>query len=724
MNTNADQIYSNNLVNQYQAHLSENTQLVNVIPSSANRIIHQTTNSINGDANDLNERSLDLSTDYMSNANLSSNVNIVNYLPNLPVTIINTSSDHIHHQNHQYIKKCESILSIHQPKEQSHMIHIYGDSNIIQSTDLPVLTPLKYMEYQNNLSSIVTSAGTDEQQILMNNDDVMSEKSDCESIHEQPLKQSLPHKKRIAKKLNSDEFSIILTDPDANIRALQAANPQFECIECGLSFIGQLEFYMHLKEHYEGQSSSLMRHTKRKRFAQHEELEIHVHDEEDPNSVAENLIIESLEDSQDDIKSEEIEGDAFGFSEPEDMEDFRKEVEKVVETIGDTECLPDSSWNYQVSDEMDESHTNVTIMESYSEKMDSIDQSNYSNQQELKCESYLCTQDIKDDNDVDEHTILHFTNNSNELIDIKHERMNDPAIIQPSVLETDEEDEKPLEEVRLLLKKTKRYQKQKVQNDAEVEFNECLKKIQNFKCNDCNKCFNSRTALGYHLKTHSSERRYVCDQCGKKFLTNGALKVHLRLHTNDRPYKCNFPDCGKSFRQWGDLKYHETSLHSDKKDHICEFCAKAFARKYSLVIHRRIHTGEKTYKCTECDKSFRASSYLLNHKRIHSGERPFACMVCGKKFRVQGDLKRHTKIHDRVKNGVVKEKKKVIEPQVISNNQDINNVAGKECVDLSKEKKAMENTDSNFIENLTKKGIGNNEVTKKIKKSHKKKNVK
>lgn len=48
-------------------------------------------------------------------------------------------------------------------------------------------------------------------------------------------------------------------------------------------------------------------------------MEIH-HEE---NSVPENLIIESLEDSQDDIKSE---GDAFGFSEPEDMEDFRKEV--------------------------------------------------------------------------------------------------------------------------------------------------------------------------------------------------------------------------------------------------------------------------------------------------------------------------------------------------------------------------------------------------------------
>lgn len=184
----------------------------------------------------MNERSLDLSTDYMSNGNLSSNVNIVNYMSNLPVTIINTSSDHLQHQNHQhhhYInKKCDSnfIQQQSNKEQQSHMIHIYGDSNIIQSTDLPVLTPLKFMEYQNNLNSIVSSAGTDEQHILMTNDDAMSEKSDCESIHELPLKnskQSLPHKKRIAKKLNSDEFSIILTDPDTNIRTLQAANVSF-----------------------------------------------------------------------------------------------------------------------------------------------------------------------------------------------------------------------------------------------------------------------------------------------------------------------------------------------------------------------------------------------------------------------------------------------------------------------------------------------------------------
>lgn len=195
-----------------------------------------------------------------------------------------------------------------------------------------------------------------------------------------------------------------------------------------------------------------------------------------------------------------------------------------------------------------------------------------------------------------------------------------------------------------------------------------------FKCAVCGKVCNSMNSLQYHFLSHTGERPHQCEECGKGFLANSALKVHMRLHTGDKPYSCEV--CNRAFRQWGDLKYHMTSLHSEEKNHQCEFCGKDFARRYSLVIHRRIHTGERNYKCEYCDKTFRASTYLQDHRRIHTGshalylhllhiigpypyncasllftgEKPHKCEYCNKKFRVRSDMKRHWNIHLRAAN--------------------------------------------------------------------------
>ncbi|XP_031337903.1 zinc finger protein 431-like [Photinus pyralis] len=171
------------------------------------------------------------------------------------------------------------------------------------------------------------------------------------------------------------------------------------------------------------------------------------------------------------------------------------------------------------------------------------------------------------------------------------------------------------------------------------------KKPGELSCTDCDRVFAHRNSLIYHLRSHTGERPHQCEHCGKSFFAASALKVHMRLHSGDKPYKCEH--CGRNFRQWGDLKYHTISLHSDQKQYQCEYCGKDFARKYSLIVHRRIHTGERNYKCEFCGKSFRASSYLQNHRRIHTGEKPHPCEVCGKPFRVRSDMKRHMKTHGR-----------------------------------------------------------------------------
>ncbi|XP_059479936.1 zinc finger protein 567-like [Neocloeon triangulifer] len=171
------------------------------------------------------------------------------------------------------------------------------------------------------------------------------------------------------------------------------------------------------------------------------------------------------------------------------------------------------------------------------------------------------------------------------------------------------------------------------------------KKNEQLTCPHCGRVFNHRNSLVYHLRSHTGERPHQCEVCGKSFFAASALKVHMRLHSGDKPYKCEL--CGRHFRQWGDLKYHCISIHTEEKQYQCEYCGKDFARKYSLIVHRRIHTGEKNYKCEFCTKTFRASSYLQNHRRIHTGEKPHPCEICGKPFRVRSDMKRHMNTHKR-----------------------------------------------------------------------------
>ncbi|XP_043268969.1 zinc finger protein 19-like isoform X2 [Venturia canescens] len=181
-------------------------------------------------------------------------------------------------------------------------------------------------------------------------------------------------------------------------------------------------------------------------------------------------------------------------------------------------------------------------------------------------------------------------------------------------------------------KKKKSHKTRKVPNDE-------------LACPQCDRSFHHKNSLVYHMRSHSGERPHQCEICGKSFFAASALKVHKRLHSGDKPYKCE--DCGRHFRQWGDLKYHTMSIHSDQRQFQCEYCGKDFARKYSLIVHRRIHTGEKNYRCEYCNKTFRASSYLQNHRRIHTGEKPHPCTVCGKPFRVRSDMKRHMHTHMR-----------------------------------------------------------------------------
>lgn len=138
-----------------------------------------------------------------------------------------------------------------------------------------------------------------------------------------------------------------------------------------------------------------------------------------------------------------------------------------------------------------------------------------------------------------------------------------------------------------------------------------------FKCCECEKMYDKKTSLQYHLKTkHSDDRQFKCTFCNKAFAIKSDFVRHSRIHTNDKRYICSV--CGKKFTDRSTHLKHER-IHSGSKPYQCTICSKSFGYSFVLKNHLLTHTGEKDFDCPMCSKAFARKSKMKDHlRRVHS----------------------------------------------------------------------------------------------------------
>ena len=162
-----------------------------------------------------------------------------------------------------------------------------------------------------------------------------------------------------------------------------------------------------------------------------------------------------------------------------------------------------------------------------------------------------------------------------------------------------------------------------------------------YECIECGMKFANRTILRNHMSVHKTDRAiFQCDQCDKCFLTKSGLWQHRRAHSlrrgDNSALTCT--TCEKQFRSFDELREHLMSEH-DRKMFLCVKCQKIFPSERALSTHVATHSAAKTFACGECDQIFDQHSALKCHQRLHVGEKRFSCADCEAKFQTKSGLK-------------------------------------------------------------------------------------
>lgn len=193
--------------------------------------------------------------------------------------------------------------------------------------------------------------------------------------------------------------------------------------------------------------------------------------------------------------------------------------------------------------------------------------------------------------------------------------------------------------------------------------------VRSYPCDHpgCDRVYISSIAMQKHKRIKHSPpleaegaalaaRKYICEQCGASFNQSANLKYHRRTkhptkaeaEANDHErYDCNI--CQKQFHSRYTLKYHTLQKHAAQLEveqlHECKVCGRRMAKRFMLVQHMLMHNAEKM-PCEHCGRLFARKFELEAHIRaVHLKLKPFACKYCAESFASRKTLRHHEYIH-------------------------------------------------------------------------------
>ncbi|XP_077546602.1 uncharacterized protein LOC144159158 isoform X2 [Haemaphysalis longicornis] len=164
---------------------------------------------------------------------------------------------------------------------------------------------------------------------------------------------------------------------------------------------------------------------------------------------------------------------------------------------------------------------------------------------------------------------------------------------------------------------------------------------KNFSCHLCPYTAISNRDVTKHIRTHTKEKPFKCTVCLRAFSRNDNLAVHTATHASQKKttHRCKMCSA-RPFKSRTALQFHMFT-HTGQDPFKCNVCSKVFPQESQLERHMRIHSNNKPFKCNYCPLSFAQRSNLVTHTRLHTGERPFVCSVCSRGFPSKQILQEH-----------------------------------------------------------------------------------